>query len=85
MEVIRRGLASVIPIQLLRLLAWDELEALVCGRKDVDVDLLENCTEYSLCDREDKHVSAFWDVLRSFSAKEKSLFLRYNQEGVVGV
>lgn len=49
----------------------------MCGKKDVDIDLLEDYTEYSMCKREDPHVSAFWDVLRSFSPKEKSLFLRY--------
>lgn len=75
-EAIRRGLASVIPIEHLRLFTWDELEEFVCGRKEVDIDLLESCTEYSLCCRQDSHVSAFWDVLRSFSPKEKSLFLR---------
>lgn len=77
MEAIRRGLASVVPIDHLRLFSWDELEVFVCGRKEVDIDLLEACTEYSLCCRQDSHVSAFWDVLRSFSPKEKSLFLRY--------
>lgn len=66
----------MIPVQLLRLFSWDELEVFVCGRKGVDVDLLEACTEYNLCNREDAHVSAFWDVLRSFSPKEKALFLR---------
>ncbi len=75
-EAIRRGLASVVPIEHLRLFTWDELEEFVCGRKEVDIDLLESCTEYSLCCRQDSHVSAFWDVLRSFSPKEKSLFLR---------
>lgn len=76
-EALRRGLASVIPCQLLRLFSWEEVEGLVCGKKEVDLDLLEACTEYSLCDRSDPHVSAFWDVLRAFSPKEKSLFLRY--------
>lgn len=76
-EAIRRGLASVVPIEHLRLFSWDELELFVCGRKEVDVDLLEACTEYTLCCRQDSHVSAFWDVLRSFSPREKSLFLRY--------
>lgn len=76
MEAIRRGMASVIPCQLLPLFSWDELEVLVCGRKEVDIDLLEACTEYTLCSREDPHILAFWDVLRSFSPKEKSLFLR---------
>lgn len=76
-EAIRRGLASVVPIEHLRLFSWYELEVSVCGRKEVDVDLLEACTEYSLCCRQDSHVSAFWDVLRSFSPKERSLFLRY--------
>lgn len=75
-EAIRNGLASVVPIEHLRLFSWDELEVFVCGRKDVDIDLLEACTEYTLCSRQDSHVAAFWDVLRSFSPKEKSLFLR---------
>ncbi|CAM9179434.1 unnamed protein product, partial [Hapterophycus canaliculatus] len=76
-EAIRQGLASVIPIEHLRLFSWDELEVFVCGRKDVDIDLLEACTEYTLCSRQDSHVIAFWEVLRSFSPKEKSLFLRF--------
>lgn len=76
-EAIRRGIGAVIPVQLLRLFSWDDLEMFVCGQEGVDIDLLEACTEYNLCSREDKHVSAFWDVLRSFSQKEKSLFLRY--------
>lgn len=75
-EAIRRGLGTVIPCKLLRLFSWEEVEVLVCGKKEVDIDLLEACTEYSMCDREDAHVSAFWEVLRSFSPKEKSLFLR---------
>lgn len=75
-EAIRRGIGAVIPVQLLRLFSWDDLEMFVCGQEGVDIDLLEACTEYNLCSREDRHVSAFWDVLRSFSQKEKSLFLR---------
>lgn len=66
----------MVPVHLLRVFSWDELEVLVCGRKDVDVDLLEACTEYSMCSPRDSHVAAFWEVLRSFSPKEKSLFLR---------
>lgn len=75
-EAIRRGIGAVIPVQLLRLFSWRDLEMFVCGQGRVDIDLLEACTEYNLCGRDDKHVSAFWDVLRSFSPKEKSLFLR---------
>ncbi|CAN0358496.1 unnamed protein product, partial [Ectocarpus sp. 12 AP-2014] len=33
-EAIRRGLASVVPIEHLRLFSWDELEVFVCGRKE---------------------------------------------------
>lgn len=84
-EAIRRGLAAVVPVEHLRLFSWDELEVFVCGRKEVDIDLLEACTEYALCCRQDSHVSAFWDVLRSFSPKEKSLFLRYNTDDTLAV
>lgn len=40
------------------------LQVLVCGSPEVDVNLLEACTEYNACSRHDSHVGYFWDVLR---------------------
>ncbi|CAM9783858.1 unnamed protein product [Discosporangium mesarthrocarpum] len=76
-EAIRSGLGTVVPLQLLSLFSWYELEEFVCGTPDVDVDLLWSCTDYSGCSRTDSHVEDFWHVLRSFSTQEKALFLRF--------
>ena len=40
------------------------VQVFVCGNPEVDVDLLESCTEYNSCSRDDRHVQHFWHVLR---------------------
>jgi E3 ubiquitin-protein ligase HERC2 len=59
---IRAGLASIVPTKLLALFTWEELEMMVCGKKNVDVELLKSVTEYSGCRAEDAHVRIFWQV-----------------------
>lgn len=39
------GLAAVLPQELLPLFTEEECERLVCGVREVDVDLLRQCTE----------------------------------------
>ena len=46
MAAIRNGLEQVIPLGLLKLLSWKELETLVCGNPILDVDLLKQNTVY---------------------------------------
>merc|ERR1711916_339065 len=36
---VRSGLSTIIPIRLLSLFTWDELELMVCGKPDIDVAL----------------------------------------------
>ncbi|CAM9214773.1 unnamed protein product [Chrysoparadoxa australica] len=74
---IRDGLADVVPLASLALFTWQELEELVCGQAEIDVDLLESCTEYSACSANDAHVRYFWQALRGFDQVERSLFLRF--------
>ena len=45
---IRRGLATVVPISVLSVFTWQELQLEVCGQAAVDVDLLERNTSYVL-------------------------------------
>ena len=74
---LRRGLATVLPVQQLCLFTGEELETMVCGRPYIDIDLLESCTEYSSCSADDEHVKFFWRVMREFSHEERSAFLRF--------
>lgn len=75
--LVRRGIAKVVPAKLLALFTGAELETMVCGTPEVDVDLLQRCTEYSGCNSSDTHVEWFWNVLRGFTQEERSAFLRF--------
>ncbi|KAL3666670.1 hypothetical protein V7S43_008299 [Phytophthora oleae] len=76
-QAIFRGLAKVVPAKLLACFSGFELELMVCGSPEVNVDLLEKCTEYSSCSPTDDHIVWFWRALRDFSHEERSAFLRF--------
>jgi hypothetical protein len=46
MGAIRAGLEQVVPLGLLKLLSWKELETLVCGKPILDIDLLKQNSVY---------------------------------------
>ncbi|GBG28169.1 E3 ubiquitin-protein ligase HECTD3 [Hondaea fermentalgiana] len=75
---LRDGLASVVPRAALSLLTPEELERKICGAPELDVDLLQSCTEYDddLCES-DPHIQSFWRVLRNFPNKQRQMFLRF--------
>ena len=72
-----RGLAKVLPAKLLPLFTGAELEFMVCGTPEIDVALLQKCTEYSSCSASDPHIVWFWQVLESFSHEDRAAFLRF--------
>jgi hypothetical protein len=75
---IRDGFASVIPSCILPLLRGSDLEEIVCGKAEIDLQLLANNTEYDddvLPDGE--MVQRFWRVLESFNHDERASFLRF--------
>jgi hypothetical protein len=77
-ENMRKGMATIIPIQLLSLFTWQELELNVCGKNKIDMQLLRENTRYqSGFSDEDEHVQMMWRVLESFSHKQRELFLRF--------
>ena len=47
-DAIRRGLLSVIPEAVLRLLTWQELERRVCGDPEISLESLSKCSTYSV-------------------------------------
>jgi hypothetical protein len=77
-SAIRSGLATIVPHRMLPLFNGAELERLVCGIPEVDVDLLQEMTEYGCgISATDRHVQWFWNVLRDFSSEERSLLLKF--------
>lgn len=78
LRMFRRGLVSIIPESALSLLTAEDLQGFVCGSKVIDIDRLQNNTEYDDdLSPGDMHILNFWDVLREFNEVEKSAFLRF--------
>ena len=77
-KAIRKGISAVIPIDLLNLFSWKQVETLACGAGDIKVDILRANTEYTGGTNEsDPHIAFFWEVLTEMNPKEKQLFLRF--------
>jgi len=76
-EAVRRGLNMIVPYRLLSLFSWSDLEVMVCGVTEFDVNLLRSVTEYSGLNEDDQNVRFFWDALREFTNEERSMFLRF--------
>lgn len=75
---IRNGLATVVPAAVLPLLSWRDVERMVCGRGEVDIELLQRNTEYDEgVSPHDEHVRRFWRVLDGFDSEQRQQFLRF--------
>ena len=75
--MVRNGLGAVVPLYLLSLYSWQELDNMVCGDPFIDVDLLKSMTSYQSCSLSDEHIQNFWTVMEEFSEEEKAAFLRF--------
>ena len=73
----REGLARVVPLPLLSLFTGPELETMVCGSREISIELLKSVTVYKGIDPGAPLVRWFWEVMESFSQSERSLFLRF--------
>ena len=61
-----RGLGCCLPAELFPMLLPTELEQLLCGLPEVDVDVLKRVAVYAFCNAEDAHVRGLWEVLEDF-------------------
>jgi hypothetical protein len=75
--LIRKGMSAVIPLNQLYMFSWKQVETLVCGAADINVEILKSKTSYSGLSESDPQVKFFWEVLTEMSPKERSLFLRF--------
>jgi hypothetical protein len=74
---IRTGMSAIIPLNLLFMFSWKQVETLVCGAADINVDVLKGNTVYEGLTADTPAVQMLWDVLKEMSPKERSLFLRF--------
>lgn len=65
------------PPELISIFDAQELELLISGLPDIDLDDLRAHTEYHSYKATDPEIGYFWNVLKSFSKQEKALFLQF--------
>ncbi|XP_011141461.1 E3 ubiquitin-protein ligase HERC2 [Harpegnathos saltator] len=74
---VREGLSKVVPVPLLALFSGPELETMVCGSPDIQINLLKSVATYKGIEPSAPLIQWFWDVMEEFSNQERSLFLRF--------
>ncbi|CAM9487476.1 unnamed protein product [Chrysoparadoxa australica] len=77
LDSLYQGLAAVLPVELLSLFSGEEVEALFCGRPDVDIDLLQEVTEYEGVSPTEAHIQYFWEALRDMGQEERAGFVNF--------
>ncbi|KAE9051651.1 hypothetical protein PR001_g1255 [Phytophthora rubi] len=78
-DAMLRGLGKIVPVQLLQLCVWSELQQWVSGSLEIDVELLKRHTRYSsgMSPEQFPHLETFWKVLSSFSEENKRRFINF--------
>ena len=74
---ILRGIARILPTQLLNMLSWAELSVLIAGKPEIDVELLRRHTEYSGCSESSPHIRMFWQLVQQFDQQHRRLLIRF--------
>jgi len=71
------GFHDLVPAQLISIFNENELELLISGMPEIDLKDLRNNTEYVQFKAGDEQITWFWNVLNSFTAEEKAMFLQF--------
>ena len=74
---IRKGMSAIVPMNLLYMFSWKQVETLVCGAADINVEVLKGNTAYDGLSDSSPQIQMFWEVFREMTGKERSLFLRF--------
>jgi hypothetical protein len=77
LEAFLSGLGAVVPAELLPLFTPGELEALLCGRSEVDVEALKRTTIYEFVQPTAPHVQWLWEVLAEESPATREAFVNF--------
>merc|ERR1712096_503075 len=71
------GLHELMPPDLISIFTEKELELLISGLPDIDLDDLRANTEYTNWRASDPQIEWFWTILKEFMPEEKASFLQF--------
>jgi E3 ubiquitin-protein ligase HUWE1 len=72
-----KGFHELVPKRLVTIFNQDELELLLCGTPEIDIDDLEANTVYNGYSAKDKVIVWFWRTLRAFTQEERARFIQF--------
>lgn len=71
------GFYELVPPELICIFSPAELELLICGLPDIDIENLKANTEYHGYRSSDEIIVWFWEALSSFTRAEKAAFIQF--------
>lgn len=74
---VRSGIASVLPLPLMRLFTPTQFRNIVCGAPEFPLALLQSMTRVKGALEDSKQVTWFWQAMSALSQEEQALFLRF--------
>ncbi|KAG6197774.1 hypothetical protein E4U10_007863 [Claviceps purpurea] len=77
MESFLKGFHEIIPAELISIFSEQELELLISGLPDIDVDDWKSHTEYQNYTPSSQQIQWFWRAVRSFDKEERAKLLQF--------
>lgn len=71
------GINTVVPLDHLKIFSAEELELLISGMPEIDIDDLESNTEYVNYSKDSMVIKWFWKTLKSFNNQLRAEFLQF--------
>lgn len=72
-----QGFYDLVPAELVSIFSPAELELLICGLPDVNIEELRQNTDYHQYKATDEVIVWFWDALKSLNREERACFLQF--------
>ena len=76
-EAFKKGFQEILPLEALAVFDEKEVEMLLLGVNEIDVDDWESSTLYKNCKKKDKQIVWFWEVLRKFDNERRARLLQF--------
>jgi hypothetical protein len=77
MSAVKKGFSEILPLSALRGFDEKELELLLIGMTEYDMDEWENSTNYRTYKKSDKQIRWFWEVVRSWDNEKRARLLQF--------
>lgn len=74
---IREGINEVVPLPLLNVLTWHQLENVIVGTTEVSTEFLKKHAKYEGFSPSDDLVKWFWETFDTFTPAEKVMFMKF--------